>query len=265
MSNSPIGIFDSGVGGLILFSQLEHYLPNETLYYLADTAHFPYGNKSQDEIIQYSLQNTAFLLDAQVKLIVIACFTASSIAYDSILSHTDIPVISVVESLIEELERQKSSTRVALLGTKATIQSGIVQKRLSDRGPWSLFPMVGSELVQSIEKRDEGQSRVILMEYRDYFKLHNIDTVMLACTHFAHILPLMKELWGEDIAIVEGSAATALKITDALASNKNPEIKSPHRVFSTGSPLEFQKQAESFVQVDVEAAHFGINLAFSKL
>lgn len=255
-----IGIFDSGVGGLILFSRLERILPNETLYYLADTAHFPYGNKSQEEIIQYSLQNAAFLLESQAKIIVIACFTASAIAYESILSQTEIPVISVIESLIEELERQKSSTRVALLGTKATIQSEILQKRL-DR--WTLFPMIGSELVQSIEKRDEALSRAILIEYRDYFTLHNIDTVLLACTHFAHILPLMREVWGDRITIVEGSAATASKIASMAACDG--QIKKPNRVFSTGDPLEFQKQAKQFVQVEIEAAHFGINIALSKL
>lgn len=244
-------MFDSGVGGLYLFSQLDRLLPNETIYYLADSAHFPYGEKSQNEIIQHSLQCVSFLLEKQIKLLVVACFTASAIAIESILSFIDIPVVNVVDNLIEELMGQKQVTRVALLGTKATIESGILQKKVSERCDWPLFPIIGSELVQSIEKRDEKVSRALLVKYLDYFTVHNIDTVLLACTHFAHILPLMREVWGEGITIVEGASCAAAKIASSveLAGQKRS-----HRLFATGDPALFQAQSERFIKIEVEPA-----------
>ncbi len=237
MNNLPIGMFDSGIGGLMLFSQIECLLPNETIYYLADTAHFPYGDKSQSEIIQYSLQNAAFLLEQNIKALVIACFTASALAYEALLSYTSLPVISVVDSLIEELERRESSSHVAILGTKGTINSAVIQNRLSP--DLTLFPMACPELIQSIERRDEAASKAYLEEYNEYFARHKVDTVLLACTHFAHILPLMKESFGKDIDIIEASASAAAKIASSVGLSG---VKSPHRLFTTGDPALFQTQ-----------------------
>jgi glutamate racemase len=232
MNNLPIGMFDSGIGGLMLLSQVEHYYPNESVYYLADTAHFPYGDKSREEIIQYSLQNTAFLIEQQIKCLVIACFTASSLAYESILSKVDIPVISVVNSLIEDLSNLKVGSRLAILGTKATIESNFIQNALSYRKDWALLPVIASGLVSSIENRDEGASKRLLQQYRDNFRLHCIDTIALACTHFAHILPLMRECFEEEITIIESSASAASKIASRVELSS---IKRPHRFFKTKS------------------------------
>ena len=123
----PIGLFDSGVGGLTIMQEIVRHLPNENLIYVGDTARLPYGNKSPQAILRYTLENVEFLTERRIKLLIVACFTASSHALEALEQKLSIPVIGVIQSGFEELMAETKSKRVAILGTASTIKSGVLQ------------------------------------------------------------------------------------------------------------------------------------------
>lgn len=233
-------MFDSGIGGLALFREITQLIPNQTIYYLADSAHFPYGDKSREEIIGYCQENVSFLLNKEIKLLVVACVTATCMALDAIVSLAKIPVYNVVDPLVDEVKQLKGCARVALLGTRATIASGFVQQRLIG---FNLHPLICSDLIAAVEQGDNN-TLTLLKRYGEYFVQNGIDTVVLACTHFSHLVPLMKETWGEQLNIIDGTRSTALKIASV---NHVCSGFADHRFFTTGDQAHFESQLNALI------------------
>ena len=205
----PIGVFDSGVGGLTVAREIFRNLPNEKIIYYGDTARVPYGNKSADTIKRYSRQITRFLLSKGVKAIVIACNTASALALDAVREITDIPVIGVVEPGAQAAVRATSSGRIGIIGTSATITSGLYDRYITELLPSArVFGKACPLFVHLVEEGMLDDPVTVEMIHRyldDLIKTDNIDTLILGCTHY----PLLRSVIAREIGGVYADSPEA--------------------------------------------------------
>ncbi len=214
VNNLPIGLFDSGVGGLSVLKHLKRLLPNEDFLYLGDTARTPYGTKSRDTIIQYSKECVSYLSKEGVKLIVVACNTASSLAVTQLKETFDIPIIGMIETATT------SAAKVAVLGTKATIKSNAYQIRLhSINSKIELAARACPLFVPLVEEgifSGEIVDRVIELYLAD-IRAEEPEEVFLACTHYPLLRSSIERYFGLATSIIDCGEAAALAVKDALA------------------------------------------------
>jgi glutamate racemase len=239
LPDDPIGIFDSGVGGLTIMRQVVDVLPHENIIYFADTARCPYGNKSPEIVTQYVLENASFLLSKKIKLLIIACFTAASHAFDILQKRLPIPVIGVVENSLKNV----TSKRIAILATTGTIQSGVIQSLILKKEPSTvLFPVACPLFTPLIEEGliDHPATRLIVAHTLEALKNKGIDTALLACTHYPLIRPLIQDCLGPSVQLIEPSRNCAIEARDWLASKNllNLQKKKPTHTFYTSGESE---------------------------
>jgi glutamate racemase len=253
-----IGVFDSGVGGLTVVKQLIHLLPHENIIYFGDTARVPYGNKSQETILRYSLENVAFLMKQEIKLLVIACHTAAAQAGNMLKQHFTVPTVDVVESSIGDVATTTQSGRIAILGTKGTISSGIHQQKLQMLIPHAkIFPIACPLWVHLAEEKfiAHPASRMIVQEYLAPLQKHSIDTVLLACTHYPLLQKLIAEELGKDVAIVNPAETCAEKVMHLLDSqgiSRSSSILGCHQYFVSDDPARFCEVGEEFLEMPLK-------------
>lgn len=253
---SPIGIFDSGIGGLTVVRAVQKLLPNEDIIYFGDTARVPYGIKSMDTVRHYSMQITNFLLDRGVKLILIACNTAAAAAEQHVKSYASpVPVLGVVESGSKAaVDRVHGQGKVAVLGTLATIGSGTYEQSLKAKNPQvQVFSRACPLLVPLAEEgwTDNDVSRATLEVYLKDIKAQDPDAVILGCTHY----PLFKEgirkyLNADDEDIIDSADAIAEAARNTLSGTKmlNPKIEAGQfHCYVSDKPQRFQQLAERFL------------------
>ena len=206
-----IGIFDSGVGGLTVFKEIVKEYPNTDIYYLGDTARVPYGNKSKETIIRYSLECGEFLKSLNIDVLVIACNTASSYALPILEKYLDIPVIGVILPGVKTALKETKNKKIGVIGTVATIRSNSYKKLLLENDknleifqkPCPLFvPLVEEGMI------DNHIARLVVKEYLDELINKGIDTLILGCTHYPLLKETIKSLY-PNIRIVDSSKATA--------------------------------------------------------
>jgi len=255
MSNTdkrPIGIFDSGLGGLTVLKEISKILPNEDLVYLGDTARVPYGGKSKSTIVRFSTENALFLLKKKVKVIVVACNTASSLALDYLKTVFSVPVIGVVESGVQKAVSVSKNKKIGVIGTKSTISSLSYQKALfrMDKKINS-FPQACPLFVPLVEEGMVDGSIVndIVEMYLKDLK-GNVDTLILGCTHY----PLLKEVIGrylKGVYLVNSAHEVALTVKGVLEQGSilNKSLKKGDCDFYvTDEAKEFIKYAKIFLQ-----------------
>lgn len=228
-NNKAIGIFDSGVGGLTVMRQIHALLPHENICYFGDTARVPYGNKSPETIKKYARENADFLQDQNIKLLVVACNTACALAPD-LDSYVDVPLIGVIEPGVRNAVESTKSGSIAILGTKATISSGVYQKCLKAALPMGrIFANACPLLVPLVEEQLFTHEATILLikEYTAPLMKHTPDTVILGCTHYPLLRPLFQEILGENIILIDPAYSTALavqkKLRDLNQLNNSPQ------------------------------------------
>ncbi|MBA3817106.1 MAG: glutamate racemase [Parachlamydiaceae bacterium] len=251
-----IGMFDSGLGGLTVLRQLLKVLPHEQFIYYGDTARLPYGDKSRETIIGYSLDNADFLLTQQIKLLVVACSTASSFALEQLQQHLDIPVIGMIEPGADIALRATKTGRIAILGTKGTIKSEAYKMAILARNPDVMVTSLACPLfVPLVEEHFlvHPATPLIVQEYLKPLKAQQIDTILLGCTHY----PLLKDLicaeMGEDVMVIDPAMACAEKVLSTLDQHglQMPEKydirTSEHRFFVSDDPDKFQMLGEIFL------------------
>ncbi|MGB4775001.1 MAG: glutamate racemase [Daejeonella sp.] len=190
----PIGIFDSGIGGLTVAGAIHHLLPKEQLIYFGDTAHLPYGDKSSEAIKYYSLKIGKFLLDQKCKVIVIACNTASAHAYHELVHFLgeQIPIINVIDPVVNLMLQAHKYKRIGVIGTKSTIKSNIYERKIKDADPEIQVSSLATPLLAPMIEEgffNNTISHTIINSYLSSPKLKNIDSLILACTHY----PLIKD------------------------------------------------------------------------
>ncbi|HIE43775.1 MAG TPA: glutamate racemase, partial [Candidatus Omnitrophica bacterium] len=193
----PIGIFDSGVGGLTLFKSIRNLLPNERLLYFGDTARLPYGTKSPNAVRRFSLQIARFLERFRIKALVVACHTASSTALVDLKIAMKIPVVGVIEPTVKKAIQVTRNKNIGVIGTKTTIASNSFQSHLKKASPSVFVTAIPAPLLVPLVEEgwvDRELTRMILKEYLSIFKKREIDTLILGCTHY----PLLKTLFQEE-------------------------------------------------------------------
>ncbi len=220
--NAPIGIFDSGIGGLTVANAISGVLPREQLIYFGDTAHLPYGDKSKELVRHYSEKITDYLIhDKGCKAVVIACNTASSAAYEFLRDKYRgvVPIISVIDPIIEAIVEDDTIHHVGLIATKATIASGVYQEKLQRRKPDIRYaPLATPLLVPMIEEgfHNNNISHALIHNYLQNEALSHIDALILGCTHYIIVRKEIDEFYGGQVKLFDSTHIVANKLNKIL-------------------------------------------------
>lgn len=211
--NQPIGIFDSGVGGLTVAKEIKRLLPQENLIYFGDTKHLPYGDKSKEAIIGYATRITEFLLEKNCKAIVIACNTATANALKEVLDLVaqKIPVIDVINPVAEKVSYE-IHTNVGVIATKATVNSGLYKKSIRKHNKFIKVDELATPLlVPAIEEgfKNHPVTHSIIYNYLSNKKLKNIETLILGCTHYPLLLEEIKQFYGNRVRVIDSPSIVA--------------------------------------------------------
>jgi len=252
-SGHPIGVFDSGIGGLTVVRALMERLPFESIMYFGDTARVPYGVKSPETITQYATQIVQFLLQKEVKMLIIACNTMSAVAYQSVKDLSPVPVLDVIDAGARRAIKKTHSKNVGVIGTPATINSNAYARAIHQLDPdIRVFSQACPLLVPLVEEGwwNHPVTRLTAQEYLRLVLAEHIDTLVLGCTHYPVIKPLLQEIAGPDISLVDSAEAMA-DITAELLNRlnlANPDRDRPeYRFYVTDVPYHFQTIGEGFL------------------
>lgn len=252
--SAPIGLFDSGFGGLTVMRELIRILPFENMIYLGDTANLPYGNKSPEVVLHLARQNAAFLMAQGIKLLVIPCHTACCHAIEVLKKEFPIPIIGVIEPglrLIKDFER------VAILATNSTIESGLYQKKIREQNPKAVvFAKPCPLFVPLIEEgfHEHPFAKVIAQHYLEGLK-GKIDAALLACTHYPLIRTILEEEIGSKVKLIEPAFECALFVKEVLTKTNQlkSQINKPmYRFFCSDDPKKFRKLGFPFFGFPLE-------------
>jgi glutamate racemase len=249
----PIGVFDSGVGGLTVVRALQERLPREQILYFGDTARVPYGVKSDATVAQFSAQITDFLLEKQVKLLIVACNTMAAVAAEAIRARSPVPVLDVIEAGAAAAAASTRNRRVGVIGTLTTVGSGAYEgaiRRL--HADVAIHVQACPLFVPLVEEGwlDHPVTRLTAQEYLAPLLARDIDTLVLGCTHYPLLRPLLQEVAGNTIQLVDSADTTAERAATLLAQLNllNPGHEPPaHRYFVTDLPQRFQAVGERFL------------------
>jgi glutamate racemase len=215
---SPIGVFDSGIGGLTVLRALHERLPQESTVYLGDTARVPYGTKSADVVTRYSVKNAEALMEYGVKLLVVACNTASSVAIPTLRKLLPIPVLGVIEPGAHAAAQATKSGRVAVIGTPGTIKSGAYQRALQAERKDVKVQAFACPLFVPLAEEGWVEGEVPALVARKYLAaLDGADTLVLGCTHYPLLKGVISEVVGPSVTLVDSAHATAQRAAELLA------------------------------------------------
>ena len=218
-----IGIFDSGVGGMTVARAVETQLPDYQIIYYGDLARTPYGSKSSEAIIEYSIDNTEFLLEHGAKAIIIACNSAASVASEILRQKFDVPIFEVITPAVERAITSTVSGNIGIIGTRATIRSGIYDQKIKQQVPeYHVFSKACPLLVPLVEEGwiDARETKMILRKYLAPLKQKQIDTLVLGCTHYPLLKGLIQHRMGKNrIRLIDSSTEVALTLQKYLLEN----------------------------------------------
>jgi glutamate racemase len=252
-ADAPIGIFDSGVGGLTVVSQLRQRLPGEALVYFGDTARVPYGPKSAETVCRYAREAAAYLLSYDVKLIVVACNTATAHAIHVLEAELPVPVVGVVEPGARAAVRATRSGRIGVIGTVGTIRSGAYDREVRRHLPEArVFAQPCPLFVPLVEEgwSDREATRLVAEEYLRPIREVDVDVLVLGCTHYPLLQPVLAEILGPAIQLVDSAEETALDVERALRERgllRTAETPPWHRFIVSDSPLHFRETSRHFL------------------
>ncbi|MFD0992605.1 glutamate racemase [Tenacibaculum geojense] len=219
--NKPIGIFDSGIGGTSIWKEIHELLPLEDTIYLSDSKNAPYGIKSSKEIRNLSIKNTDYLIENGCKIIVVACNTATTNAITYLRSHYNIPFIGI-EPAIKPAALQSKTKKIGILATKGTLNSSLFEKTASNfKNDIEIIEQIGVGLVELIEegKIYSNEMKSLLTLYLKPMIAKNIDHLVLGCTHYPYLIPVIKDIIGNKITIIDSGLAVARQTKNILHSN----------------------------------------------
>jgi len=227
--NRMIGIFDSGVGGMTVTRAIEKLLPSYPTVYFGDLARTPYGSKSAEAIIEYSIQNTEFLLNQGAELIVIACNSASSVAADILRERFQVPIFEVISPAITKAIASTKNNRIGVIGTRATIRSDIYNRKIKQLAPEvKVYSQPCPLLVPLVEEGwlNGRETKMILRRYLHPMKAHQIDVLVLGCTHYPIIKELIHSRIGKkNVSLVDSSEEVAHALKFFLEDNRETAEK----------------------------------------
>ncbi|OGI48737.1 MAG: glutamate racemase [Candidatus Muproteobacteria bacterium RBG_16_65_34] len=248
----PIGVFDSGVGGLTVARALMQRLPNERIFYFGDTARVPYGIKSEETIAHFALQIAQFLLEKQVKLLIVACNTMAAVAARAIADLAPVPVLDVIEAGAQAAAAATRNKSVGVIGTLATVTSGAYDRAIHRHDPAiRIVSQACPLLVPLVEEGwlDHPVTRLTAQEYLAPVLAQSVDTLVLGCTHYPLLKPLLQQVAGAGVRLVD-SAETVAARTEALLRERGltrTDGTARHEFFVTDVPQRFQQIGERFL------------------
>ena len=258
--SAPVGVFDSGVGGLTVAREIMRHLPNENIVYFGDTARVPYGSKSKDNIIRYSRQIIHFLKTKGVKAIVIACNTASALALDVVREESDIPIIGVVEPGARAALDVTVSKKIGVIGTEATIRSSMYEKIIQGIDPEAV--VIGKACPLFVPLVEEGfakhqVTKEIIDFYLSSFLETDIDSLILGCTHYPLLRSRIREYVGGKMTLVNPAYETAMDLKKLLEERgmENTGEEQAHASYSfyvSDAADKFKQFANSILPYDIE-------------
>ncbi|MFZ0886859.1 MAG: glutamate racemase [Candidatus Binataceae bacterium] len=259
VAERAIGVFDSGIGGLTVLKALAAMLPHEDFIYLGDTARTPYGTKSADVIRRYTRENTEFILAKGIKMLVIACNTASAVALEEIARDTSVPVIGVIEPGARGAVRVSRSGKIGVIGTEATIASGAYTAIIRRLRPGAeIYTRACPILVPLVEEGwvDSDIAERIVTYYLESLKVSGIDTLLLGCTHYPMLQDLIQRVVGSGVRIVDSASATAAAVRERLTAFKlrRTDGRGRQSFFVTEAPERFVRVGRRFLGPQVESA-----------
>lgn len=235
---SPIGLFDSGIGGTSIWKEIHHLLPFEDTIYLADSKNAPYGQKSKDEIIDLSIKNTEFLLNQGCKIIVVACNTATTNAIKELRAKYDVPFIGIEPAIKPAAANTKTQT-VGILATQGTLNSELFHQTVSNYRNINVIEQVGHNLVQLIEggKLNSVEMDELLHSYLQPMIEANIDYLVLGCSHYPYLVPQIRKILPEGVKIIDSGEAVAKQTRIVLEKNNllNYMGRETRNIFYTNS------------------------------
>ncbi len=253
MDTRPIGVFDSGIGGLTVVSEIFSQLPGERVIYLGDTARFPYGPKSSSTVTAFAKDDCRFLLDSGVKLIVAACNTATAYALPSLCDEFDVPVIGVIHPGATAAARASTNGLIGVIGTEGTIASDEYQKTITEID--SKLSVFAKPCPLFVALAEEGATEtdaafLIAADYLEPIRQANIDTLVLGCTHYPLLKNVIRRVVGPQITLVDSAEETARTVADLLRTRDiaaNGEPTHAHGFFVTDLPTKFAELGERFL------------------
>jgi len=247
-----IGVFDSGVGGLTVVKELIRQLPCENIVYFGDTARVPYGIKSKETVIRFSIENILFLLKQDVKLICVACNTVSSLALPVIKKHFRVPVVGVISPGVREAVYATQNKRIGVIGTKGTIKSRAYEFEISQLAPQVKVTAVACPLFVPFVEEGWFSGEVVLEVARAYLKPlkdARVDTVILGCTHYPLLKPVIKQVLGKNITLIDSAKQVAIEVKKILATEGllDKGRRGKHEFYVSDNPEWFSELAERFL------------------
>ncbi|MEH7354298.1 glutamate racemase [Neobacillus drentensis] len=253
-----IGVIDSGVGGLTVAKEIMRQLPNEKIIYLGDTARCPYGPRTRQEVKRFTWEMTTFLLEKNIKMLVIACNTATAAALDEIRKELSIPVLGVINPGARAAIKRTKNYRVGIIGTIGTVKSGAYEKALKSLNS-RLFVTSHAcpkfvPLVESGEYSGPIAEKIVDEALKPLLD-HNLDTLILGCTHYPLLEPLIKNLMGEAVKVISSGDETAREISAILQYNgqlDTCETEPEHEFYTTGSKRLFSKIASQWMGIPID-------------
>jgi glutamate racemase len=257
-----IGIFDSGIGGLTVVRSLMEHLPGYDIVYFGDTARTPYGTKSPETVVRYALENIDFLLSKGSKIIVMACNTASSVAAESVNDQFDLPIFEVITPAVEITVKRSKHLRIGVIGTRATVNSGVYEKKIKALSPEAkVYSTACPLLVPLVEEGwvKKPETSMIIKKYLHPLKVRQIDTLILGCTHYPLLKDKIQRKIGKKVDVIDSSKAVAKKVKAFL--NTHAEVdrqlvkKGNFRLFVSDVTDQFQKTARMTLKRNVVLEH----------
>lgn len=257
-----IGIFDSGVGGLTIANAIKNVLPQEKIIYFGDTAHLPYGDKSNDSIKYYSTKISEFLARNNVKAILIACNTASAIAYKAVKEHIakinpEIIIINVIEPVIEYVTKRDGFKKIGVIGTKGTINSGTYPLKIIEKNSQIEVRSLATPLLASMIEEGfvyDDISNAIIRSYLSNEKLNNIDALILGCTHYPIIKNQIRKFYNFKTKVLDSSRIVAAHTHEILSENNllNSKNTEKHEFYVSDYTEMFENISEMFFEDEVK-------------
>lgn len=247
-----IGVFDSGVGGLTVVKELIRQLPGENIVYFGDTARVPYGIKSKETVIRFSIENILFLLKQDVKLICVACNTVSSFALPVIKHHFKVPIVGVITPGVREAVYATQNKRIGVIGTKGTIKSRSYELEIKQLEPQAKVTAVACPLFVPFAEEGWLSGKVVLDVAKSYLKPlkdAGVDTVILGCTHYPLLKPVIRKVMGENVALIDSAQQVAVEVKKILAQEGllNKNAKGRHKFYVSDNPEWFKELAKRFL------------------
>ena len=260
MDNRPIGVFDSGLGGLTVLKEIMELIPTESAVYFGDCGRAPYGTKSKEMVIKYTFQDIRFLLNQDIKMMVIACNTMSACSLELVKHDFNIPVIEVVQPGSSCAVRETRNKRVGVIGTAATISSGVYEKTINKMDDSiKIFSKACPLFVNLVEEGwwDNDIALRIAEEYLTPLKQENIDTLVLGCTHYPLLENVIRKVLGDDVRLISSALEVAKVVKDVLSKNdlqRDGSVKPVYRYYTSDSVEKFETLGSAILGKKINSA-----------